>query len=173
MHDGDFIESGHAYAEIEVMKMILQLKTTLSGTVTLKVCALCLHPPTPPPVSGCVRGRQGRDALLGRDWAPAEAAADIDHLHSAVRAPVLHVVGDARAFGPHRLAVAPRHNLRGMGGRGRVRRGTRTHVRAASDKGKPSVWHFYGPRGPQTPLRVGPIGAVKQGWSRGSVGTTS
>ncbi len=26
------------YAEIEVMKMILQLKTNISGTVTLKVC---------------------------------------------------------------------------------------------------------------------------------------
>eukprot|EP00667_Euglena_gracilis_P000097 EG_transcript_97 len=37
--DGDFIESGMAYAEIEVMKMILQLKTNISGTVTLKAVA--------------------------------------------------------------------------------------------------------------------------------------
>uniref|UniRef100_A0A7S1I8U2 Acetyl-CoA carboxylase n=1 Tax=Eutreptiella gymnastica TaxID=73025 RepID=A0A7S1I8U2_9EUGL len=36
VNDGDFIESGHAYAEIEVMKMILQLKTNISGTVSIK-----------------------------------------------------------------------------------------------------------------------------------------
>lgn len=40
--DGDFIESGNAYAEIEVMKMILQLKTNISGTVSLKVARLSL-----------------------------------------------------------------------------------------------------------------------------------
>mmetsp|Transcript_48934 Transcript_48934/g.80449 ORF Transcript_48934/g.80449 Transcript_48934/m.80449 type:complete len:283 (-) Transcript_48934:678-1526(-) len=52
-----------------------------------------------------------RDALLRGRAAASKATADVHHLDSAIRAPVLDVVGDAGALGPHGLAVAPRHSL--------------------------------------------------------------
>mmetsp|Transcript_81006 Transcript_81006/g.135530 ORF Transcript_81006/g.135530 Transcript_81006/m.135530 type:complete len:238 (-) Transcript_81006:752-1465(-) len=49
--------------------------------------------------------------LLGAIWATPKAAPNVHHLDSAIRAPVLHMVGNTCTSRPHWLAVTPAHDL--------------------------------------------------------------